>query len=199
MAKQKRTKNLENLDSQNEAPVSQLEKIKWDTIRQLAGPSPAEHHETIMEESENFMNELYKMSKEFTPTDEVFFNVKEEDGIVQEIEFRDLSRDPLWKRPTSPNRRLRDQMFYAGIVFTRRDDWSAFSLETYWPTVYYGTWKDLKSYRPWGYSTTKTRYHRPLSLLLEDIKEKIEKINSKRKINEEISKTKNQLADTLQK
>ena len=95
MAKQKRTKNLENLDSQNEAPVSQLEKIKWDTIRQLAGPSPAEHHETIMEESENFMNELYKMSKEFTPTDEVFFNVKEEDGIVQEIEFRDLSRDPL--------------------------------------------------------------------------------------------------------
>ena len=148
----------------------------------------------IMEESEKFMNELYKMSKEFTRTDKVFFNVKEEDGIVQEIEFRDLTREVSWKRPTSEKRKLKDQRFNAIIIFTRQKDWSAFKLATY-----YKSWEDLKSHRPFNVSSSKTGYSQNLSNLLKEIQWKIKKANTKRIINGKISATKNQLADTFTK
>ena len=186
-----KTKNPERLNSKTETPISSVEEIKRNTIRQLIGPSWEERHEKIMEESENFMNELYKMSKEFTPTNEVFFEVKEENWTVKEITFRDLRKEPSWKRPA------KNRDFLAGVSFLRSSDWSFFSLSTTTPTVYYESGGKLKHYTPREKSTSTSGYIHDLSDLLKQIQRKIEKINNKRMIHELTAKQRSKLIDVL--
>lgn len=165
-----------------------LKRVIEETRAKLA-PRWIKEKVNIMAESEAFMKELYEMAKNFTPVYDkdgdkiVYFEIKEEKGVIKKCTFYDLRDDSKRKKSGDGDDYLD---FLAHVNFVRGNDWSFFSLETSWPLRKIQEIPKPEYSRKWTRSSSTTGYHYNLSELLEDVRRKVNTIKREEKIKSDL-------------
>ena len=140
-----------------------------------------ERIEKNMEEWEAFINELYEIAQKFKPIYNhewkkvVYFKTEKKNWLVQKVEFRDKREDGIYDRND-----FEAKNNLSGLTFQRSDDYSFFSLSTYWPIHKIDNWSWIIHHSQYRNRTTSSQWYLPynrwghsLSEILDTVKRRI--------------------------